>query len=59
VVLLYNRKYSENLNQLWDLIPADIPDNQSMQSGKESTLSGGNEDDGDDEYAFSSASYAL
>ncbi|CAM0136144.1 unnamed protein product [Umbelopsis sp. WA50703] len=51
-VLLYNRKYEDNLNQLWDL----IPDSNTILS--QSELS--NEDgDDDDEYSFSNASYEL
>ncbi|KAL1927603.1 hypothetical protein VTP01DRAFT_3840 [Rhizomucor pusillus] len=45
VVLLYERKYTDNENQLWDLIPHDEP--------------GTSHDDGSEEYAFSTSSYAL
>ncbi|KAJ2959264.1 hypothetical protein NQZ79_g5207 [Umbelopsis isabellina] len=51
-VLLYNRKYEDNLNQLWDL----IPESNTLLSPSE--LSNENGDD-DDEYSFSNASYEL
>ncbi|KAI9281172.1 ricin B lectin domain-containing protein [Sporodiniella umbellata] len=55
-VLLYDRKYSDNLNQLWDLVPYTPSQDGSVvldpldTSPKESAT---------DEYEFSSASYAL
>ncbi|KAI8098521.1 ricin B lectin domain-containing protein [Halteromyces radiatus] len=51
VVLLYERKLSDNENQLWTLIPAD------GTSPSPSTQSSLYQDDED--YSFSTASYAL
>ncbi|KAI8646075.1 ricin B lectin domain-containing protein [Parasitella parasitica] len=53
VVLLYDRKYVDNENQLWDLVPCDQPSGSSVLSSYKSS------EDEDDDYAFSSASYAL
>ncbi|KAI9269245.1 ricin B lectin domain-containing protein [Phascolomyces articulosus] len=53
VVLLYNRKYSDNENQLWDLIPYNDHNGSSDQQGSETP---GSEDE---DYSFSTASYAL
>ncbi|KAG2209909.1 hypothetical protein INT46_010505 [Mucor plumbeus] len=53
VVLLYERKYEDNENQLWDLVPSDIADASSVLSPSKSS------DEEDEDYAFSSASYAL
>ncbi|CDH49546.1 hypothetical protein RO3G_02323 [Lichtheimia corymbifera JMRC:FSU:9682] len=53
VVLLYERKYSDNENQLWDLIP-DTSDDESSAS-----ILLREEEDGDDDYSFSTSSYAL
>ncbi|KAG1438735.1 hypothetical protein G6F56_012539 [Rhizopus delemar] len=50
VVLLYERKYSDNLNQLWDLVP---------ENGSISSLESSQQEDESEEYTFSSASYAL
>lgn len=55
VVLLYERKYEDNLNQLWDLIPYGAPDTASLMSPTKASFS----DDEEEEYSFSSASYAL
>ncbi|KAI9486937.1 MAG: ricin B lectin domain-containing protein [Benjaminiella poitrasii] len=56
VVLLYERKYEDNLNQLWDLVPCETTDasQSSINEGDDN-----DNDDDDDGYAFSSASYAL
>ncbi|CAO3617679.1 unnamed protein product [Cunninghamella echinulata] len=51
-VILYERKLKNNLNQLWDLIPAD--DSSSTHTNSLTT-----ELDEEDDYSFSSASYAL
>ncbi|KAG0743129.1 hypothetical protein G6F57_003252 [Rhizopus arrhizus] len=56
VVLLYDRKYSDNLNQLWDLVPYEIP---SSNSSMINPSIHSQQDESNDEYAFSSASYAL
>ncbi|CAO3676681.1 unnamed protein product [Umbelopsis vinacea] len=53
-ILLYNRKYEDNLNQLWDLIPVTT----STLSPNEQSLKGADDND-DDEYSFSNASYEL
>ncbi|PHZ07823.1 ricin B-like lectin [Rhizopus microsporus ATCC 52813] len=58
VVLLYERKYKDNLNQLWDLIPYESVSDQSSVLSP-SIQSQGTEVNDDDDYAFSSASYAL
>jgi hypothetical protein len=58
VVLLYERKYEDNLNQLWDLIPCETANASSLQNASRSSLNTSN-DDSEDEYAFSSATYAL
>lgn len=55
VVLLYDRKYEDNLNQLWDLIPYGGTDSSSLLSPTKASFS----DDEDEDYSFSSASYAL
>ncbi|KAK4521842.1 cell separation during budding [Mucor velutinosus] len=55
VVLLYERKYEDNENQLWDLVPCDTADASSLLSPSKSS----DEGDEDEDYAFSSASYAL
>ncbi|KAG2198890.1 ricin B lectin domain-containing protein [Mucor mucedo] len=55
VVLLYNRKYEDNLNQLWDLIPFGTSDSSSQISSTSVSL---NEKE-DEDYSFSSATYAL
>ncbi|GAN10008.1 hypothetical protein MAM1_0312d09542 [Mucor ambiguus] len=55
VVLLYERKYEDNENQLWDLVPCDSADASSILSPSKSSEDG----DEDEDYAFSSASYAL
>ncbi|CAO3643169.1 unnamed protein product [Mucor fragilis] len=55
VVLLYERKYEDNENQLWDLVPCDSADAASLLSPSKSS----DEGDEDEDYAFSSASYAL
>lgn len=52
-MLLYERKYEDNENQLWDLVPSDTTDASSVLSPSKSS------DDEDEDYAFSSASYAL
>jgi len=52
-ILLYNRKYEDNINQLWDLIPVTT----STLSASEQSLKDDNDDD--DEYSFSNASYEL
>ncbi|CEG68524.1 hypothetical protein RMATCC62417_04772 [Rhizopus microsporus] len=58
IVLLYERKYKDNLNQLWDLIPYEpVSDQSSVLSP--SIHSQNTEVNDDDDYAFSSASYAL
>ncbi|KAI7886510.1 ricin B-like lectin [Lichtheimia hyalospora FSU 10163] len=51
VVLLYDRKFSDNENQLWDLIPHDP---QGSNTPKDDDAS-----DIDKDYSFSSSSYAL
>ncbi|KAI8374464.1 ricin B lectin domain-containing protein [Radiomyces spectabilis] len=48
VVLLYERKYQDNENQLWDLIPEVTEETGSLHSSIDP-----------DEYSFSTASYAL
>ncbi|KAI7903298.1 ricin B lectin domain-containing protein [Cokeromyces recurvatus] len=53
VVLLYERKYEDNLNQLWDLVPCETTD-----AALETSIID-NSDDEEDGYVFSSASYAL
>ncbi|GAA5815895.1 hypothetical protein MFLAVUS_009414 [Mucor flavus] len=53
VVLLYERKYEDNLNQLWDLVPYQS-DNVSILSSTHTSFT-----EEEDEYSFSSASYAL
>ncbi|RCH83536.1 hypothetical protein CU097_000745, partial [Rhizopus azygosporus] len=58
IVLLYERKYKDNLNQLWDLIPYEPASDQSSVISP-SIHSQNTEVDDDDDYAFSSASYAL
>ncbi|KAI9364619.1 ricin B lectin domain-containing protein [Pilaira anomala] len=55
VVLLYERKYEDNLNQLWDLVPYTASDNVSILSSTHTSSF----TDEDDEYSFSSATYAL
>lgn len=55
VVLLYDRKYEDNENQLWDLIPYGGTDASSLLSPTKGSFS----DDEDEDYSFSSASYAL
>lgn len=52
VVLLYERKYSDNENQLWDLIP-------DTDDGSSASILLREEEDGDDDYSFSTSSYAL
>lgn len=54
-MLLYERKYEDNENQLWDLVPCDSADAASLLSPSKSS----DEGDEDEDYAFSSASYAL
>ncbi|KAI7847314.1 ricin B lectin domain-containing protein [Circinella umbellata] len=53
VVLLYNRKYSDNENQLWDLVP------YSDHNGSGSSHNGETPGSEDGDYSFSTASYAL
>lgn len=50
-MLLYDRKFSDNENQLWDLIPHDP---QGSNTPKDDDAS-----DIDKDYSFSTASYAL
>ncbi|ORX62746.1 hypothetical protein DM01DRAFT_356040 [Hesseltinella vesiculosa] len=58
VVLLYERKFKDNDNQLWDLIPVDGSSKSSLLSVGD-TLVDESDDDQDDDYSFSTASYAL
>ncbi|KAF7721513.1 hypothetical protein EC973_004539 [Apophysomyces ossiformis] len=51
VVLLYERKYEDNENQLWDLIPYESPDQASSIYSYTTSET--------DEYSFSTSSYAL
>ncbi|KAI8073545.1 ricin B lectin domain-containing protein [Thamnidium elegans] len=53
VVLLYERKYEDNLNQLWDLVPYQS-DSVSILSSTHTSFT-----EEEDEYSFSSATYAL
>ncbi|KAG2187781.1 hypothetical protein INT44_005471 [Umbelopsis vinacea] len=50
-VLLYNRKYEDNLNQLWDLVTVST----STLSPTEQSQT----DDEEDDYSFSNATYDL
>lgn len=52
-MLLYERKYQENENQLWDLVPDDASNTDSAIANSL------NESGDEEEYQFSSASYAL
>ncbi|ORY98607.1 ricin B lectin domain-containing protein [Syncephalastrum racemosum] len=54
VVLLYERKYEDNLNQLWDFVPADTSTTASTTDGASLSV-----DDSEEDYSFSTASYAL
>ncbi|KAI9031551.1 ricin B lectin domain-containing protein [Phycomyces nitens] len=54
VVLLYERKYTDNDNQLWDFVPYSEPKGL-VDDGVKSDSSY----DSEDEYLFSTASYAL
>ncbi|KAI8359154.1 ricin B lectin domain-containing protein [Blakeslea trispora] len=56
VVLLYERKYEDNMNQLWDLIPYESPESSNPTSSSNSPFEQDYDDAG---YGFSSATYAL
>ncbi|KAI8064806.1 ricin B lectin domain-containing protein [Gilbertella persicaria] len=56
VVLLYERKYEDNLNQLWDLVPLESVEPASQLQEKSSF---DDEEYDDAGYSFSSATYAL
>ncbi|KAI8074153.1 hypothetical protein BC940DRAFT_290175 [Gongronella butleri] len=58
VVLLYERKFKDNDNQLWDIIPADGSSKQSSVSSMQDTVVA-DDIENDDDYSFSTASYAL
>ncbi|KAI7850043.1 hypothetical protein BDC45DRAFT_519250 [Circinella umbellata] len=53
VVLLYSRKYSDNENHLWDMVP------YNDHNGSGSSHNGETPGSEDGDYLFSSASYAL
>ncbi|CAO3684065.1 unnamed protein product [Umbelopsis ramanniana] len=51
-VLLYNRKYEDNINQLWDLVTVST----STLSPTEQSQT---DDEAEDDYSFSNATYDL
>ncbi|KAG0165268.1 hypothetical protein DFQ30_008698 [Apophysomyces sp. BC1015] len=51
VVLLYERKYEDNENQLWDLIPYELQEHENMLDPVTTMET--------EEYSFSTSSYAL